>query len=86
MTKAKKSILGLGVLASVLAIYYLGTGLVFYIRLHAAGLQQWDLDGPDLWAVCMFVAMILSAVMCIYCLLPLIHESSRRNRDKENAT
>ena len=86
MTKRRKAVLWFGVMASALAIYYLGSGLVFYIRLHAAGLQQWDLDRPDILAVGVFVVIILSVGICISCLLSLINEARIRKRDKQNAT
>jgi hypothetical protein len=87
MTKRRNFVLWFSMILSVPVVYYSGTGVVFYAWLNAAEPQRWTPDRAGLWAGGALAVTILFSVLFIYCVVSLIKEANRQNREVDkNAT
>jgi hypothetical protein len=86
MTKRRKITVWFSMILSAPVIYYAGTGVVFYAWLNAAEPQRWTPDRAGLWAGGALAVTMLFLGIFFYCVVSLIKEAKRQNREDDNAT
>jgi len=85
MTRRGKIFRWVGVVVSLPAALYTGTGFFFYAWLNAAEPDRWPADKAALWAYSSLVLALILLAVFIYCVVSLVRESNRNYQGRNNA-
>jgi hypothetical protein len=86
MNRKGKIFRWIGLLLSLPAALYAGTGFVFYAWLNAAEPGRWPAEKAALWAYSSLALAIMFFSVFIYCVVSLVREANRNFGVRGNAT
>ena len=85
MTKRRKILLWIGLIASVPAGGYAAMSVIYYAWLSAAAPDRWSPERAGAWVLGALLLMVFLLAVSIYCLVSLIKQANRDYRAEQNA-
>ena len=77
MSQKEKLLRWVGLVLSLLAAIYTGTGFFFYAWLNAAEPERWPAEKASIWAYSSLALAVVSLVVFVFCVTSLSKEANR---------
>ena len=86
MTKLRKIATWIGLVLSLLAGLYAGTGIFFYAWLSAAAPDRWPPERAALWAYSSLALAVLFIGLFIYCVVSLVRDANNAHQNERDGS